>query len=296
MRGPSRYLVGYFITAIVIVCVLAPIMWMFLSSIQTERDLLTIPPQWIPENPTLDNYNYVFRGIIPSSYEERGAIRSMVSQEVRQIPPGLKNSTIVASVVMVLNVVLGGIAGYSFSRLKFRGRQASYIFILGSRLLPPVAVAIPIYIVVQTMGLLNRYPSMILVHTAFTLPFSIWFLSVYMKSIPRHYEEAALTSGCTWLQTLLYIMVPLAAPGLAAAATFAFMFSYNEFLFALLITQTIKVRTMPVVVALISVNPDVAYSLLSVGVVVSILPPVFLALIFRKYIISGLVSSLSVTR
>jgi multiple sugar transport system permease protein len=95
---------------------------------------------------------------------------------------------------------------------------------------------------------------------------------------------------------LIYIAVPLAAPGLAAAATFAFMFSYNEFLFALLITQTIAVRTMPVVVALISVNPDVAYSLLSVGVVVSILPPVILALIFRRYITSGLVSSLTVTK
>ena len=99
--------------------------------------------------------------------------------------------------------------------------------------------------------------------------------------------------GC---KLLIYITVPLATPGLAAAATFAFMLSYNEFLFALLLTQTIAVRTMPVVVALISVNPDVAYSLLSVGVIVSVIPPVLLALIFRKYIISGLVSSLSVTK
>jgi multiple sugar transport system permease protein len=269
---------------------------MVLSSIQTERDLLTIPPQWIPSRPTLDNYNYVFRGIIPSSYEERGAVRSLVSQEVKQIPPGLKNSTIIALSVLVLNLILGGLAAYSFSRLRFRGRQASYYFILGSRLLPPVAIAIPIYIVVQKMELLNKYPSLILVHTAFTLPFTIWFLSLYMRNIPRQLEEAALVAGCSRLQALIYITVPLAAPGLAAAATFAFMFSYNEFLFALLLTQTIAVRTMPVVVALISVNPDVAYSLLSVGVVVSILPPVILALIFRRYITSGLVSSLSVTK
>ncbi|KPJ89303.1 MAG: hypothetical protein AMS17_02540 [Spirochaetes bacterium DG_61] len=296
MKGRTRYIVGYALAFIFTICVLAPILWMVLSSIQTERDLLTIPPQWIPSRPTLDNYNYVFRGIIPSSYEERGAVRSLVSQEVKQIPPCLKNSTIVALSVLVLNLILGSLAAYSFSRLRFRGRQASYYFILGSRLLPPVAIAIPIYIVVQKMELLNKYPSLILVHTAFTLPFTIWFLSLYMRNIPSQLEEAALVAGCSRLQALIYITVPLAAPGLAAAATFAFMFSYNEFLFALLLTQTIAVRTMPVVVALISVNPDVAYSLLSVGVVVSILPPVILALIFRRYITSGLVSSLSVTK
>jgi multiple sugar transport system permease protein len=296
MKGRTRYIVGYALAFIFTICVLAPILWMVLSSIQTERDLLTIPPQWIPSRPTLDNYNYVFRGIIPSSYEERGAVRSLVSQEVKQIPPCLKNSTIVALSVLVLNLILGSLAAYSFSRLRFRGRQASYYFILGSRLLPPVAIAIPIYIVVQKMELLNKYPSLILVHTAFTLPFTIWFLSLYMRNIPSQLEEAALVAGCSRLQALIYITVPLAAPGLAAAATFAFMFSYNEFLFALLLTQTIAVRKMPVVVALISVNPDVAYSLLSVGVVVSILPPVILALIFRRYITSGLVSSLSVTK
>jgi multiple sugar transport system permease protein len=134
------------------------------------------------------------------------------------------------------------------------------------------------------------------VHAAFTLPFTIWYLSSYFRNIPYDYEEAALTEGCSWLQAFMYIVVPLAAPGLVAIATFAFMFSYNEFLFALLLTQTIRVRTMPVVVALISVNPDVAYSLLSVGVIVSVIPPIVLAIVMRKYILSGLVSSLSVTK
>jgi multiple sugar transport system permease protein len=269
---------------------------MALSSIQTERDLLTIPPQWIPSRPTLDNYRYVFRGIIPSSFAERGAVRSLVSQEVRQIPPGLKNSTIVAVSVTIINLLFGGIAAYTFTRLRFRGRQGSYFFVLASRLLPPVAVAIPVYIVVQKMGLLNRYPALILVHAAFTLPFTIWYFSSYIKNVPYEYEEAALTEGASWLQVFLRIVVPLAGPGLVAVATFSFMFSYNEFLFSLLLTQTIRVRTMPVVVALISVNPDVAYSLLSVGIVVSIIPPVLLAILMRRYILSGLVSSLSVTK
>jgi multiple sugar transport system permease protein len=295
-KGRTRYLVGYLLAALFCLIVLSPILWMFLSSIQTERDLLRIPPEWIPSRPTLDNYRYVFRGIIPSSFEERGAVRSLVSQEVRQIPPGLRNSTIVAVAVMAANLLLGGIAAYTFARLKFRGSRIAYNFILGSRLLPAVAVAIPVYIVVQKLGLLDRYPALILVHTAFTLPFTIWYLSSYIKNIPRQYEEAAQTEGCSWLQVFLFIIVPLAAPGLIAVATFAFMFSYNEFFFALLVTQTIRVRTMPVVVALISVNPDVAYSLLSVGIVVSIVPPVLLAILMRKYILSGLVSSLSVSR
>jgi multiple sugar transport system permease protein len=296
MKGPTRYWIGYVLAGCFCVSVLAPIFWMALSSIQTERDLLTIPPDWIPSRPTLGNYKYVFQGIIPSSFEERGAVRSLVSQEVRQIPSGLKNSTIVAFAVMVINLLLGGIAAYTFTRLKFRGREPAYMFVLASRLLPSVAVAIPVYIVVQKLSLLDRYPALILVHAAFTLPFTIWYLSSYIKNIPYEYEEAALSEGCSWLQTFLYIVVPLAAPGLIAAAAFAFMFSYNEFLFALLLTQTIRVRTMPVVVALISVNPDVAYSLLSVGILVSIIPPILLAIIMRRYILSGLVSSLSVTR
>ncbi len=296
MRRGSRYLAGYLLAFVFCVAVLAPIAWMLLSSIQTERDLLTVPPEWIPSQPTLDNYNYVFRGVIPSSFEERGAVRSLVSQEVRQIPAGLRNSTIIALAVMAVNLLFGGTAAYTFTRLSFPGKKGAYLFVLGSRLLPPVAVAIPVYIVVQRIGLLNRYPSVILVHAAFTLPFTIWYLSSYIRSIPRQYEEAALTEGCSWFQVFVRIMVPLAAPGLVAVATFAFMFSYNEFFFALLITQTIAVRTMPVVVALISVNPDVAYSLLSVGVVVSIVPPIVLAMLMRKYVLSGLVSSLSVTR
>jgi multiple sugar transport system permease protein len=296
MKRRSRNWVGYPLAVLFCLVILAPILWMALSSIQTERDLLTIPPQWIPERPTLDNYRYVFRGIIPSSFAERGAVRSLVSQEVRQIPPGLKNSTIVAISVTIINLLFGGIAAYTFTRLRFRGRQASYSFVLASRLLPPVAVAIPVYIVVQKLGLLNRYPALILVHAAFTLPFTIWYFSSYIKNVPYEYEEAALTEGCSWLQVFLRIVVPLAAPGLVAVAAFSFMFSYNEFLFSLLLTQTIRVRTMPVVVALISVNPDVAYSLLSVGIVVSIIPPVLLAILMRRYILSGLISSLSVTK
>lgn len=296
MRRHSQRWVGYPLAAFFCFVVLAPILWMGLSSIQIERDLLTVPPQWIPSKPTLDNYRYVFRGIIPSSYEERGAVRSLVSQEVRQIPPGLKNSTIVATSVTIINILFGGLAAYTFTRLKFRGRQGAYFFVLASRLLPPVAVAIPVYIVVQKMGLLNRYPSLVLVHAAFTLPFTIWYFSSYIKNIPYEYEEAALTEGCSWLQVFVRIVVPLARPGLVAVATFSFMFSYNEFLFSLLLTQTISVRTMPVVAALISVNPDVAYSLLSVGVVVSIIPPVLLAMLMRRYILSGLISSLSVTK
>ena len=296
MKGRARYWVGYFLAAAFCASVLAPILWMARSSIMNERDLLTLPPDWVPSEPTTDNYRYVFRGIIPSSFEERGAVRSLVSQEVRQIPPGLKNSTVVAFGVMIINLLAGGIAAYTFTRLKFPGRQAAYTFVLGSRLLPPVAVAIPVYLVVQKLALLDRYPALILVHSAFTLPFSIWYLSSYIRNIPYEYEEAALTEGCSWPQAFLHIVVPLAAPGLAAITTFAFMFSYNEFLFALLLTQTIRVRTMPVVVALISVNPDVPYSLLAVGVIVSIIPPILLAILMRKYILSGLVSSLSVTK
>jgi multiple sugar transport system permease protein len=278
---------------LVLIYIVGPFLWVAIASFQGENELLRKPPSFIPQNPTLDNYNYVFTGKIPTAYEVKGQLRSRISQEARLIAPALKNSFIVALVVTVVNLSLGSLAAYTFARLRFRGKNLSYNFILGSRLVPAMAVAIPYYVIVQTLGLLDTYWSMVLVYMALTLPFTIWFLSLYITNIPQEMEEAALIDGCTRFGALTRVVAPMAVPGLVAAAAFSFMSSYNEFLFARFLTQSIKSQTGPVIIASVAGNPDASYSLISVCVTLALIPPLILALALRRWLTEGLSASVT---
>jgi ABC-type glycerol-3-phosphate transport system permease component len=275
------------------VVILLPFLWVLSASLQTESALFERPPSWVPTPATTGNYNYVFTGQIPQEYQQRGLLRSPVTQEARLLPWGLQNSLIIAVSVLAINLGLGTLAAYTFAREEFRGSKPALMFVLGSRLLVPMAVAIPIYIILRTLGLLDTKLALVLVHSAFTLPFTIWVLSLYFASLPRELEEAALVDGCTRFEALRHVVLPLAAPGLAAIGVFSFLFSYNEFLFALLTTSSIESKTIPVMISAISVNPDASYTLISVGIILSIFAPLVVALVFRRHIISGLVSSLT---
>jgi multiple sugar transport system permease protein len=273
--------------------ILLPFLWALSASLQTESALFERPPHWVPDPATVENYRYVFTGEVPQAYEVRGLLRSPVTQEARTLPDGLRNSFVVAFFVVLLNLVLGALAAYTFARERFRGGQTAFVFILGSRLLPAVAVAIPIYMILRELGLLDTKLALVLVHSAFTLPFTIWVLTLYFRSLPREMEEAARVDGATRFAALRYVVLPLAAPGLAAVGAFAFLFSYSEFMFALLTTSTTNAKTVPVMISAISVNPDASYTLIAVGIMLSIAAPMMLALVFRRYITSGLVASLT---
>lgn len=278
---------------ILVIYILGPFLWVGVASLQGENELLKRPPSLIPQSPTLDNYNYVFTGKIPTAYEVKGQLRSRISQEARLIAPALKNSFIIAISVMVINLILGTPAAYTFSRLRFRFKGATYNFILASRLLPAIAIAIPYYVIVQSLKLLDTHLSLILVYTVLTLPFTIWFLTTYINNIPREMEEAGLVDGCSRFQTLVSIVAPMILPGLVAAAAFAFMTSYNEFLFARFITQSIKSQTGPVIIASIAGNPDASYALISVCITLGLIPPLILAITMRRWLTEGLSASIT---
>jgi multiple sugar transport system permease protein len=275
------------------IIILLPFLWALSASLQSESALFKRPPSWVPAPATTGNYQYVFTGKVPQAYEQRGLLRSPITQEARLLPWGLQNSLIIAASVLAVNLIFGTLAAYTFARERFKGGRLALMFVLGSRLLVPMAVAIPIFIILRRLGLLDTKLALILVHSAFTLPFTIWVLTLYFSSLPRELEEAALVDGCSRFGALRHVVLPLAAPGLAAIGVFSFLFSYDEFLFALLTTSSISSKTIPVMISAISVNPDASYSLISVGIILSIFAPIVVALIFRRYIISGLVSSLT---
>ncbi|HXF63022.1 MAG TPA: carbohydrate ABC transporter permease [Caldilineaceae bacterium] len=272
--------------------ILGPFLWVLSASFQMETELFKQPPNWIPARPTLGNYLYVFTGEIPQAYTERGLLRSPITQEARLLPAGLVNSLVIALGVTAANLLLGALAAYTFARERFRGRDQVYLFILGSRLLPPIAVAIPIYMIVNELNLLDTKRALLLLHGAFTLPFTIWVLTTYFQNLPRDIEEAALVDGCTRFAALRHIVLPVAAPGLVAVGAFAFLFSYSEFPFALFTTQTINAKTIPVLISAVANNPDASYTLIAVGVMISILPPLLLALLLRNVLTTGLSSLL----
>jgi multiple sugar transport system permease protein len=284
------YAVAGVILALVI---LIPFLFAVSASLQTESELIRRPPPIVAPHPTIDNYDYVFTGAVPSAYASKELLRGTVTKDVRQIPKGLRNSFIVAAGTVLINLLFATLAAYTFARERFRGRQAAFVFLLGSRLLPSVAVAVPIYVALRNLGLLDSKLGLVLIYSAFTLPFSIWVLTLYFQSLPVEIEEAARVDGCTRLETLRHVVLPLAAPGLAAIAAFSFLFSYSEFLFALFTTETAHAKTIPVIIASVSVNPDASYTLIAVGIVLSMIAPIGFALVFRRYITSGLVASLT---
>jgi multiple sugar transport system permease protein len=278
---------------VVALLILLPFLLALNASLETESELIRRPPPIVAPDPTVENYDYVFTGAIPSAYASKELLRGTVTQDVRQIPKGLRNSFIVAAGTVLINLLFATLAAYTFARERFRGRQAAFVFILGSRLLPSVAVAVPIYVALRNLGLLDSKLGLVLIYSAFTLPFSIWVLTLYFQSLPVEIEEAARVDGCTRFEALRHVVLPLAAPGLAAIAAFSFLFSYSEFLFALFTTETPHAKTIPVIIASVSVNPDASYTLIAVGIVLSMIAPIGFALVFRRYITSGLVASLT---
>lgn len=273
--------------------ILAPLAWLFLSSIIPEESVLTFPPSWLRLGITDDNYIYILLGQIPESHLTSGQMRSMISQEVRLVPRAIGNSLLIATGVMIINLIAGSLAAYAYARLRFPGRKTSFFFVTLSRLIPPVALAVPYYTVVQRLGLLNTYWALIGVYSVLTLPFTVLILTLYFRGIPREIEEAAEIDGCGPFQTLWSVMLPLALPSLIGTGLFAFMLSYSEFLFALLITTSINTRTLPVILGSVSWNPDITWSLLSASIVLGLIPTLILVVPVWRFMVKGLATGAS---
>jgi multiple sugar transport system permease protein len=269
---------------------LGPILWMVSSSLQFDADLFTVPPQFIPREPTLDNYRYIVTRRAPASYSGVTTGRR-ASGEALSLIPALKNSFIVAATVTVFNLLFSTLAAYTYARLRFRGRDLTYGFILTSRLIPAISVAIPISVLVNRLGLLDTHWALIGVYLAFTLPFTMWFLMKFFAFLPADIEEAALLDGCTRFGALRRVVAPVAAPGLAAAAAFAFMGAYSEFLFALFLTRTMASKTAPLILVATAINHDVSFALSFAALVLAMVPAMAFALVFRSYITRGFVSA-----
>lgn len=287
-RSPVQRTLVYAGALLLAVFWFGPFVLVGLGSVIPEGNLVSFPPNWFASPPFLGNYDYIITGEIPQTYEQRGAMRSMISTEVRQVPRAILNSFLVAFATMLVSLILGSIAAYAFARLRFPGRAGVFNFVLLSRLIPTVALAVPYYAIVQRMGLLNTYWALIAIYSVLTLPFTALVLTLYFRNIPPEIDEAAQLEGASPWRVLWDIVLPLSAPSLIGTGLFAFMLAYGEFLFALLITTSAERRTLPVILATVSANPDVSWGLLMAAISLGTLPTLLLAIPVWRFMVRGL--------
>jgi N-acetylglucosamine transport system permease protein len=238
---------------------------------------------------TLENYRFIFTGELPPAYMQSGANRTMISDAARQAPLSLWNSMQIALAALAINLVLGAPAAYVFARYLFPGKALTFQFIILSPLVPAIALITPVYMMMQAAGLVGSKLAIIVVHSMRALPFTVLILSVFFRKMPHELFEAAMIDGCTRLQSFLRIAVPLAAAPMAATGLFAFMLSYAEFMFAMVLSGEASSRPASVVMAALARNPDVSWSLLNTAILIAILPTILLVALIWRYVLSDLV-------
>lgn len=270
--------------------ILLPFLVTLLASITPDKAMVSRPAAWFTSGFNLDNYIYILTGQLPSQYlvEEGQRTMSMVSQEIRHLPMAMLRSVMIALIVMAIDLILGAPAAYALVKMRFRGKDMVLNFILGSRLLPVVALAIPYYALMQQFRLTNTLTSLIIIYVGLTLPFTVLILCAAFRQINKAIEEAAQLDGLNPLQILIKIAVPITTPSIVGAGLFAFMLSYSEFLFGLLLAPSERVRTLPVTLASVSVNPDVSLGLITSGIVLGVLPTLIVIIPVWRYMVRGL--------
>lgn len=260
----------------VLLFIYAPITWLVSSSISTRADLLAMPPHFFPSHPTFDNYLDI---LIPGT---------AVSAVARTFKITLVNSLLVSLVTTAICLVIASLAAYALARLRLRYRDTFIMGILSVRMIPEISLVIPLFVAAAHLGWLDKPIVLIVTYLSFALPFAIWMLTTFFETIPIELEDAALIDGSSRLNTLTKVILPLASPGIISTALFIFLLAWDEFFFALIFTSTTAAKTVPVAIAEFTGRYAVDITAMMTGGVLAALPPVILALVFQRYIVSGL--------
>ncbi|MEA2594700.1 MAG: multiple sugar transport system permease protein [Thermomicrobiales bacterium] len=274
----------YFPAAVIAFWSLAPVAWLLICSVAPFTDLLTKPPVFWPDA-SLDNYRRIFTGAT-------AADTAGVPLVAQRVPNALLNSFVVATAVTAICLVLGSLSGYAYARLshvKFLG--PTLIAMMMTRMIPGLAIMVPWFILFSKAGLSNTKLGLIISYASFSIPLVLWIMKTYFETVPVNLERAAAVDGCNRLQTLYRVVLPIAVPGLIAAGLFAFIASWNEFIFALNLAQDNDSMTITYVIAqifgVVLYGPQNYGTLFAAGIL-AILPPVFLAFVFQRYLVQGL--------
>jgi ABC-type glycerol-3-phosphate transport system permease component len=270
-RSPASWMGLYALVVVGVVFTIFPILWMFTISIRPSQELYITPFRYVPPTPTLENYvNVVTNQTTVPAHLEQGLVRTVI----------------VSVCSTVLAVVFASLAGYALARFRFRGREPYGVVMLTTQMMPAVLFLVPLFVILRGIGLVNTMPGLILSYLTFSLPFCIWLLRGYFENIPAELEEAAMVDGCTRLQALIRVVLPLATPALVATGTFAFINAWNEFLFAFILAGEKPLLTVQLYSFIGQYGPQ--YGNLMASALLVAAPPVVLFLLMQRYLISGL--------
>jgi multiple sugar transport system permease protein len=278
----GKSLLIYTAASLVFLWTFAPLAWMLITSFSPGVELLTSPPHWIPENPTVERYEAIFSA---ANLSVRGAeVASPATTFVR----GLINSIVVAMGATLLSLLVGLLAAFAFARLHFRLNRTILFGIVALQMLPSIATVVPIFALFQRLYLTDSLAGLVLVNSGPAVTYIIWLMSSYIRTLPVELEEAARVDGASHFGAYLRITLPIALPGIVAAGTISFLLAWNEFLFALVLSSTTAAKTMPVAISEFSSRFGLDYGMIMTGGVLASIPPVLLAMIFQRYLVQGL--------
>lgn len=294
----SRRLAGGVVILYALVSMI-PLVWIFMTGFKTPSDAISYPPK-VFADPSLEGYVNLFTtrsrqtpeylaSLPPAEtwYEELVRSRSMVIAGPSKFGPRYINSLVIGFGSTFLAVTLGTLAAYAFARFKIPLKDDLLFFILSTRMMPPIAVAIPIYLMYRELGLSDTWLGMILLYTAVNVSLAVWLLKGFIDEIPREYEEAAMIDGYTRLQAFFKVVLPQAATGIAATAIFCLIFSWNEYAFAVLLTSG-EAQTAPPFIPIIIGEGGLDWPAVAAGTTLFLIPIVGFTVILRKHLLRGI--------
>ena len=265
-RNLARLIFVYSAVLVAVVLSIFPIAFLLITSFKPAQLTFAIPPVWI-FTPTLQNYFDVFAGGAFSKY--------------------FANSLLVASITTSIALILGSFAGFGFARFKFRGSTTLRLASLIPQMLPPITIIVPLYVLFNSMKLIDTIWALVISYLTFSIPLSIWMMTGFFADVPRELEESAMIDGCTRLGALFRVSLPIVAPGLAATAILSFIYCWNEFLYAVILTGR-DARTLPVTITSFMTNKSILWGRIAASGSLVLVPVLIFALLAQRYLVRGL--------
>jgi ABC-type glycerol-3-phosphate transport system permease component len=269
-RIKRRPLGSWLLLGLVTAFAVLPMLWIFLTAFKPASEIYTAPPTWISHQPTLASFRYIAERAPFAVY--------------------LRNSVFVALGTTALGLLLGGLAGYAFSRFEFVGKRPILFAILATQMFPSVLLIVPLFQLVKRLQLLDTPYALILSNITFALPLGIWLLKGSFDQVPRELDEAAMIDGASHLGTLFRVIIPVSLPGLVATAIFLFIASWDEFVFALTFTSSDNARTLPVGLSLLTSSYEVQWGHLAAMSVMVTIPVLILFMVIQRGLVGGALS------
>ncbi len=296
--GRQKWIAGILVAAYAVIT-LIPLLWIIATGFKSPSDAIAYPPK-VMFDPSLEGYVNLFTtqtritpdmeatlGEPDTWYERLVREKGMVIAGPSRYGERFLNSVIIGFGSTFLSVFLGTLAAYAFSRFKVPLKDDLMFFILSTRMMPPIAVAIPIFLMYRTLGLSDTHLGMILLYTAVNLSLAVWLLKGFIDEIPREYEEAALIDGYTRFQAFIKVVLPQAATGIASTAIFCLIFAWNEYAFAVLLTSGEAQTAPPFIPTIIGVGGQ-DWPAVAAGATLFLLPVVIFTILLRKHLLRGI--------